>query len=1685
MMKTLRGILVFVICLSMALPVFALPDGAQVKNTNLTKAQIQQTIVDVLVKNLPYAYSQFVPINTTLGYFRNLESSGVSGNSAERGVRPNADYALVFAFLCKYASDAELPMVPVSANDSTKVQLTREMLKATFLQSLRYGYRTHRANAVYMCTDSQYWGSFSGTTVWESSMWAESLAVAAYLMWDEISSADRAGIQKMVVGEADQQLTRSVPTQYISDTKAEENGWDTNILACAVAMFPDHANASAWDEKCKSFAYNSYSTSADAYDESIVDGKLGKDWYIGATLFDDYTLENHNFFHTSYLTVINQELSESYLMYEMALPDDKKEQFPLPQALRHNVAEVWDNVLGRLATSDSELAMPNGNDWSMYLLDQFESYAALATIYNRKEAHMLASRCIQMIAARQMTTADGAFMLNPDVGNRRMGVSARRMVFGYLLYEHFAAEDIDDDTMSWDEYSAQTTSARNYAYAKIMRASSADRFATFSWYESSDGSYRSYMGNLTPDTDDDLNASFMVYPYKTANRGNFTGSFAVSGKSQNASLSDHSDRIYTDGFATIGSLLTEDSSLTQYSAFYVPEGGNAVVYLDKVVANEAVTVTSEKGLPLAVTVDPFTSNTRTIITQDGETTTNGLLTQTYGGNWMNVDNKLGIVVDGSSGLATGERVLSNSVYVMQLYGSYSAQQRTFNSGAEIADRVQVVYSNVDAATTQSLAAEVKELSGKDAWKAVMLKDPDGKEYIFTAHFYTDRPIDATLDVILTSTEGSPVLADSTVIEADRSIAYFYDAPLTANGQEIKAYIQTDGRLSAWVSKNGVLYVNNPTAEASEATLKLRCGDELRETHVTIDGGASISYDGENVDEEADEERARDIAYAKDVEVSSHMPYGTKNLINDNDVSTEWIAKEASDARVVFDLGVNSRVSGVNLKNAVADSINVYVSNTQSPAANNLKCSGAPGELMFNEQAYGRYVTVDFESSLQRPSAAEIEVYGESVASVNVEFYLIDETGDDVAEPMSVSLPTGMTVDARDYAPIYVIHNGKKYTMSQTLNEAADMIFTVRSGAEVEVYYENSGVDDDGVLIDLSFDDYTTGFKGALGKSEINGDVVVSEDSIYGGAAYFDGTSNSYLDLYDYAGGSLLTGYDSITVSFFNKKDGAASAADGGWVFFAAPSAAAQSYPYEHYLALYDQGTTMTVERYNNQGTRPTNPTAASSLAWKHVALVIEPSTTYIYVDGVLKTTLASAHALTDILGSSSVAYIGRANWGSGEWYKGYLDDFRIYNHALTAQQILQMGTKINVPVNYITENQEELMTEYISQYGGAGGCSIVPEERKVINGALYEYVPEGSVTKTKMSADASLTLVYRAISSSDVTVHYADNYGVQLKADTAAKVAFGESFSTGVVDGFESVVITDGYVYEYSHTTGSDIIADGEAYDVTIVYNLLGTSVPENTLTALRGATIRRATGQNHENTAEYQNRIMADSRTTSTSGALFGLMGFDCNEGTVATKATVTLYTGADSNQTTATKFALYPMENLDSSWTRATVAGITSIPDCDPIARVDIGDELGAGVMNAVEFDVTEYFNSVEGRTSLNFMVVSESSEAYGVFYSENTAYAPTLKIEGYTPIEQNQIAITSITEDAITVEASFMTRDVRLVAAQYDEDGALVKITSAFAKTPRSLEVVSELDTECSSLRIFAWDGMEPICEVKTIE
>ncbi|WP_146082130.1 LamG domain-containing protein, partial [Rathayibacter sp. AY1A3] len=192
----------------------------------------------------------------------------------------------------------------------------------------------------------------------------------------------------------------------------------------------------------------------------------------------------------------------------------------------------------------------------------------------------------------------------------------------------------------------------------------------------------------------------------------------------------------------------------------------------------------------------------------------------------------------------------------------------------------------------------------------------------------------------------------------------------------------------------------------------------------------------------------------------------------------------------------------------------------------------------------------------------------------------------------------------------------------------------------------------------------------------------------------------WLDVKATDGTPLLKGRDSITLSYDSRPD---STTNTGWSVFAARSAVRQEFAQEHYLGILDRTTGITVERYDNAGSRDTsgNLTAPSAAVWKHVDLVISGSTARVYVDKKPVAVNASGKTLTQILGAAGgVLQVGKANWGGGEYFTGLLDNLRVYDRALTSAELGADSTTVATDVQAALAVPSTLLSDLPSQVLG-------------------------------------------------------------------------------------------------------------------------------------------------------------------------------------------------------------------------------------------------------------------------------------------------------------------------------------------------------------------------------------------------
>jgi hypothetical protein len=253
----------------------------------------------------------------------------------------------------------------------------------------------HRANNTDTTTR---WGQG-----WQTPLWAYYDGLAAWLLWDQLSTDDRTKVAKMLESEADRLITgndtylvgtsgnllyqywRNGSDATPGDSKAEENSWDAGLLSLAAAMMPGHANAAAWTKRNNELLLSAAASPADMTNTTVVNGINPSTWLKGYNIQNDGTLQNHSRLHPLYMTSFDQSLDQAPV-YGLA---DKC----APTVAKHNLTNVYDALVDKQFTKSdgttSSIYVPNsatiyypeGNDWGTTFAGYFGAYDLQNSLY--------------------------------------------------------------------------------------------------------------------------------------------------------------------------------------------------------------------------------------------------------------------------------------------------------------------------------------------------------------------------------------------------------------------------------------------------------------------------------------------------------------------------------------------------------------------------------------------------------------------------------------------------------------------------------------------------------------------------------------------------------------------------------------------------------------------------------------------------------------------------------------------------------------------------------------------------------------------------------------------------------------------------------------------------------------------------------------------------------------------------------------------------------------------------------------------------------------------------------------------------------------------------------------------------------------------------------------------------------
>ncbi|WP_407478129.1 hypothetical protein [Elizabethkingia anophelis] len=261
--------------------------------------------------------------------------------SGEHMVRPNATMVADLAFLYRFGH----------FNPEIVGYTRKEMLNNAIIPMLRYLIRTHLTGDL-KTDDGKSWGDS-----WQSAHWASPLGNAAWWTWDKLPIDIQEGIKRVVSYEADRIERSQPPHQLKYDSKSEENAWNSQILSTAIILMPYHTHKTAWEKALQKWSFSSYLRPADAYSKKIVDGTPVSQQFNGANIYNDFTLENHNFIHPDYMGAwfLNAGNDLDYLM-------TNRKPF---ESFLYNLPGIYNNQK-KLLLPDGGYCYPNGQDWALF-----------------------------------------------------------------------------------------------------------------------------------------------------------------------------------------------------------------------------------------------------------------------------------------------------------------------------------------------------------------------------------------------------------------------------------------------------------------------------------------------------------------------------------------------------------------------------------------------------------------------------------------------------------------------------------------------------------------------------------------------------------------------------------------------------------------------------------------------------------------------------------------------------------------------------------------------------------------------------------------------------------------------------------------------------------------------------------------------------------------------------------------------------------------------------------------------------------------------------------------------------------------------------------------------------------------------------------------------------------------------
>lgn len=594
------------------------------------------------------------------------------GRHTEHGIRPNTQ-AMIGLAVVALRSDSERERAETLAD-----------LKAM----LWFVAATHSAGPL-TANDDQKWRN-----QWQSALWAYQAGSAAWLVWDQLEPDLQWLLANLTAAEADRFVGQPPPFQIKNDTKAEENAWNSSVVALAANLLSKHPRQAVWRDTAVRWQLSSFLTQEDVVSDRVVDGKKLADWQLGANLHPDYTLENHQRVHPSYMTTFTINLGQ-HLLYRWGGQ-------PSPEALDFNAAKIYAHAKF-LSHPDDRLHFPNGQDWELHRLT-LSLHALMNVLGKDPEAAWLERVSFETLEKMQARSASGRTLLPqeyffPSLPSSYVDSYAKTFLLHALYGE-------GRDPVGESEFQQRYTGVRHFEHGKFLAQRTPGGFTSFSWGNR-------VMGQAIPFAKDLLGSPNELGFVGTVEAAVEGGPAARRGSAAQPAIEEVRVQYSNRWFSVVARLSRARGAIEQQTAFIsLPEG--CAVYAERITARKALEVERLETGAIGVLNEPewvYQDGPRRLRWEGGEAAVDGLRptpSLAIQSPWVNLDDRWGFIGLGATAWSYDANDKPSRGRREQRLCFAPPAQKKFSAGQVIAQRTLVVKLKETASGTAAIAADLKK-----------------------------------------------------------------------------------------------------------------------------------------------------------------------------------------------------------------------------------------------------------------------------------------------------------------------------------------------------------------------------------------------------------------------------------------------------------------------------------------------------------------------------------------------------------------------------------------------------------------------------------------------------------------------------------------------------------------------------------------------------------------------------------------------------------------------------------------------------------------------------------------------------------------------------------------------------------------------------------------------------------------